>query len=204
MEYTRLGSTGMKVSRICPGCMSFGQPTEGGSWTLDEAASRPYIQRALELASILRHCRCLLQRQQRGNPGRRLRTSQTGRGGVLPPRFVNRWAGSQRQRSFRKHTSSIDASLKRLGRITLTYTNSSLDYETHRRNHGSLPRHRPAGKARYIGAFRRCSPGNLPRRSTPRPARLDALCFMQNHYNPNLPRKKSGKCCRVLSGSGVA
>jgi 1-deoxyxylulose-5-phosphate synthase len=48
MEYVRLGSTGLKVSRLCLGCMSFGQPGEHNPWALDEEGSRPYIQRALE------------------------------------------------------------------------------------------------------------------------------------------------------------
>ena len=50
MQYTRLGSTGLEVSRICLGCMSFGIPERGGHpWTLDESASRPLLARALEL-----------------------------------------------------------------------------------------------------------------------------------------------------------
>src|SRR5512143_1317638 len=50
MEYIRFGNTGMKVSRICLGTMSYGQPpTEDRHWELDEEQSRPYYQRALEL-----------------------------------------------------------------------------------------------------------------------------------------------------------
>ena len=49
MEYTRLGNTGMKVSRICLGCMSFGEPLETRPWVLNEETSRPFIRRALEL-----------------------------------------------------------------------------------------------------------------------------------------------------------
>jgi 1-deoxyxylulose-5-phosphate synthase len=48
MEYTRLGSTGLKVSRVCLGCMSYGQPGKNNPWVLDEDQSRPHIQRALE------------------------------------------------------------------------------------------------------------------------------------------------------------
>jgi aryl-alcohol dehydrogenase-like predicted oxidoreductase len=48
MEYIRLGSTGTKISRICLGCMSFGQRTEHWPWALDEEDSRPLIKRALE------------------------------------------------------------------------------------------------------------------------------------------------------------
>src|SRR5205814_1459697 len=46
MEYVRFGSTGLKVSRICLGCMSYGGATERWPWALDEAESRPFIQRA--------------------------------------------------------------------------------------------------------------------------------------------------------------
>ncbi|WP_055489257.1 aldo/keto reductase [Streptomyces sp. TP-A0356] len=49
MEYVKLGSTGLEVSRICLGCMSFGIPERGRSpWSLDEEASRPLIRRALD------------------------------------------------------------------------------------------------------------------------------------------------------------
>ena len=47
---TRLGRTGLQVSRLCLGCMSFGTPERGAHpWTLPEAASRPFIRRALDL-----------------------------------------------------------------------------------------------------------------------------------------------------------
>ena len=50
MEYARLGSTGMQVSRICLGCMGFGDAQNWiHKWVLDEEHSRPIIRRALEL-----------------------------------------------------------------------------------------------------------------------------------------------------------
>jgi aryl-alcohol dehydrogenase (NADP+) len=49
MEYVKLGSTGLDVSRICLGCMSFGESGKGTHpWTLDEATSRPFIKAALD------------------------------------------------------------------------------------------------------------------------------------------------------------
>ena len=52
MEYVRLGHTGLEVSRIALGCMTYGEPERGNHpWTLDEEASRPFIRRALEPAS---------------------------------------------------------------------------------------------------------------------------------------------------------
>ena len=49
MEYTKLGSTGTDVSKICLGCMSYGDPARGGHpWSLDEDASQPFFRRAVE------------------------------------------------------------------------------------------------------------------------------------------------------------
>ena len=50
MEYTRLGGSGLKVSRIALGCMSFGDPSRGFSeWALDDAAAEPIFRQAVEL-----------------------------------------------------------------------------------------------------------------------------------------------------------
>ena len=51
MDYVNLGSTGLKVSRICLGTMTYGSK-KWREWVLDEAESRPFIQRALESAGI--------------------------------------------------------------------------------------------------------------------------------------------------------
>jgi 1-deoxyxylulose-5-phosphate synthase len=49
MKYVKLGSTGLDVSRICLGCMSYGDPARGNhAWSLDEEQSRPFIRRAIE------------------------------------------------------------------------------------------------------------------------------------------------------------
>ena len=49
MRYRKLGRTGLDVSPVCLGCMSFGDPKRGNHpWSLDEEASRPLIRRALE------------------------------------------------------------------------------------------------------------------------------------------------------------
>jgi aryl-alcohol dehydrogenase-like predicted oxidoreductase len=54
MQYVNLGKTGMKVSRICLGCMSYGEPASGEpkpgrhAWTLNEEQSRPFFRQALD------------------------------------------------------------------------------------------------------------------------------------------------------------
>lgn len=50
MDYVKLGRTGLDVSRLCLGCMSYGEPARGShSWSLPEDEARPFIRRALEL-----------------------------------------------------------------------------------------------------------------------------------------------------------
>ena len=49
MEYTRLGSSGLKVSRIALGCMSFGRPSTGRDWALDDGDAQPLFRQAVEL-----------------------------------------------------------------------------------------------------------------------------------------------------------
>ena len=55
MEYVNLGHTGLKVSRICLGCMTYGSPATGKplpgrhAWTLSEADSQPFLRQALDL-----------------------------------------------------------------------------------------------------------------------------------------------------------
>jgi 1-deoxyxylulose-5-phosphate synthase len=50
MEYTRLGSTGLRVSRLALGCMSYGDPTTAGAhrWALDDEAAQPFFVQAVE------------------------------------------------------------------------------------------------------------------------------------------------------------
>ena len=47
MRYTTLGSTGISVSRLCLGCMSYGTP-DWRPWVLSEEDARPFFRRAIE------------------------------------------------------------------------------------------------------------------------------------------------------------
>ena len=69
MKYTKLGRTGLEVSRICVGCMSFGDSVTGNhTWTLDEDTSRGFIKDALDSGhQLLRHGERLLRRHERGD-----------------------------------------------------------------------------------------------------------------------------------------
>jgi 1-deoxyxylulose-5-phosphate synthase len=52
MEYVRLGSSGLKVSRIALGCMSFGESRGFNEWSLGEEDAGPFFKQAVELGSL--------------------------------------------------------------------------------------------------------------------------------------------------------
>jgi 1-deoxyxylulose-5-phosphate synthase len=158
MDYVRFGNTGMKVSRICLGTMSFGQPpTESEHWELDEEQSRPYYQRALELginffdtANVYSQgvCETVL--------GRALRDLGVNREEVVIATkvYFPMGTGPNDRGLSRKHIlSSIDASLKRLGMEYVDlYQIHRWDYETPiEETMEALHDVVRAGKARYIG-----------------------------------------------------
>ena len=53
MDYVNLGSSGLKISRIALGCMSFGKPGTGRDWSLDSDAAEPLFRQAIELGITL-------------------------------------------------------------------------------------------------------------------------------------------------------
>ncbi len=157
MEYVRFGSTGLKVSRICLGCMSYGQPGKGMSWELDEEASRPYIQRALEQGiNFFDTADVYSKGSSEEILGRALRDFAS-RDDVVVATKVNQpmGQGANDRGLSRKHImSSIDASLKRLGTDYVDlYQIHRWDYDTPiEETLEALNDVVRTGKARYIGA----------------------------------------------------
>ncbi|OGO31440.1 MAG: aldo/keto reductase [Chloroflexi bacterium RBG_16_54_11] len=157
MEYARLGITGLKVSRICLGCMSYGQPSERWAWTLDEEASRPFIQRALELGINFFDTADIYNFGKSEQVlGRALRDFAQ-RDEVIVATKVNGMMGSgpNDKGLSRKHImSSIDASLRRLGTDYVDlYQIHRWDPETPiEETLEALNDIVRMGKARYIGA----------------------------------------------------
>jgi 1-deoxyxylulose-5-phosphate synthase len=157
MEYVRFGSTGLKVSRICLGCMSYGQPDEGWQWTLDEETSRPYIQRALEMGiNFFDTANVYSNGRSEEIVGKALRDFATRDEVVIATKVrFPMGKGPNDQGLSRKHIlSSIDASLKRLGTDYVDlYQIHRWDYETPiDETLEALNDVIRAGKARYIGA----------------------------------------------------
>jgi 1-deoxyxylulose-5-phosphate synthase len=189
MEYTRLGSTGMKVSRICLGCMSYGQPGNGMSWELDEEASRPYIRRALEQGiNFFDTADVYSQGSSEEILGRALKDFAASRDEVVIATKV-RFPMGQGPNDYglsRKHImSAIDASLKRLGTDYVDlYQIHRWDYETPiEETMEALNEVVRAGKARYIGVSAMFAWQFAKAQFTTELHGWTRFVSMQNHYN---------------------
>jgi 1-deoxyxylulose-5-phosphate synthase len=158
MEYVKLGRTGLDVSRIGLGCMSYGVPERGNhAWTLDEEQSRPFIKRALESGiNFFDTANVYSDGTSEEIVGRALKDFARRDDVVIATKVHGRMrpgpngAGLSR----RAIMGEIDASLRRLGvdHVDL-YQIHRWDYhtpieETLEALHDSVK----AGKARYIGA----------------------------------------------------
>ena len=157
MEYVRFGSTGLKVSRICLGCMSYGGPTERWKWALNEEQSRPFIKRALELGiNFFDTANVYSLGMSETVVGRALRDFASRDEVVIATKvFSEMGPGPNDHGLSRKHIlSAIDASLQRLGTDYVDlYQIHRWDYETPlEETLEALNDVVRAGKARYIGA----------------------------------------------------
>jgi len=157
MEYIRLGSTGLKVSRVCLGCMSFGQRTERWAWVLEEEESRPYIQRALEAGiNFFDTADVYSNGMSEVILGNALQDFAKRDEVVIATKVRFPMGPDPNDNGLsRKHImSAIDASLKRLGTDYVDlYQIHRWDYETPiEETMEALHDIVKAGKARYIGA----------------------------------------------------
>jgi aryl-alcohol dehydrogenase-like predicted oxidoreductase len=159
MEYVNLGKSGLKVSRLCLGCMSYGDPSRGHhAWALNEAESRPFIKRALELGiNFFDTANMYSIGASEEVLGRALRDFSSRDEVVIATKLYHSMRpddpngqGLSRKSVFRE----IDGSLKRLGTDHVDlYQIHRWDYstpieETLEALHDVVK----AGKARYIGA----------------------------------------------------
>ncbi|WIM99264.1 aldo/keto reductase [Actinoplanes oblitus] len=157
MDYGRLGGTGLQVSRICLGMMTYGSAA-WRDWVLDEEAAGPIVRRAAELGiTFFDTADMYSDGVSEEITGRLLRSIFANRDDyVLASKvFFPTGPGPNDRGLSRKHImAAIDASLRRLG------TDHVDLYQIHRWDHGTpieetmeaLHDVVRAGKARYIGA----------------------------------------------------
>ncbi|WP_404328222.1 aldo/keto reductase [Mesobacillus maritimus] len=158
MEYVKLGNTGMDVSRLCLGCMSFGAPERGShQWVLNEEKSRPMIKKALELGiNFFDTANVYSDGTSEEIVGRALKDYSKRDEVVIATKVHGRMhqgpngAGLSRKAIM----SEIDNSLRRLGTDYVDlYQIHRWDYDTPiEETMGALHDVVKAGKARYIGA----------------------------------------------------
>jgi aryl-alcohol dehydrogenase-like predicted oxidoreductase len=184
MRYVNLGSTGLRVSRVCLGMMGFGSH-ESRPWALDEAAAEPIVRRAVEGGVIFFDTADVYNGgQSEVVTGRLLgKLFGTREEYVVATKVHGRTMPGENGRGLsRKHVlASIDASLQRLG---LDYVDL---YQIHRWD-GLTPVSETmealhdvvkAGKARYLGASSMYA-WQFAKAQQAAPTRFVS---MQNHYN---------------------
>jgi len=189
MEYVNLGKTGLRVSRICLGCMTYGVPDRGAHpWSLDEEKSRPFIKRALELGiNFFDTANTYSDGTSEEIVGRALRDFARREEIVLATKvfYPMREGPNARGLSRKSIMTEIDASLRRLGTDYVDL------YQIHR-----WDKHTPieetmealhdvikAGKARYIGASSMYAWQFSQAQYTARQHGWTPFASMQNHYN---------------------
>ncbi len=208
MQIVKLGRTGMDVSRLCLGCMTFGVPDRGAHpWTLDEERSRPIIRRALELGfNFLDTANAYSDGTSEEIVGRAVREFARRDEVVIATKVFNpmrngpNGGGLSRKAIF----TEIDASLRRLG---MDYVDL---YQIHRWDYGTpieetldaLNDVVKSGKVRYIGAssmyaWQFCKALHLAdRRGWTR------FVTMQDHYNL-LYREEEREMLPLCAAEGV-
>lgn len=158
MEYVKLGNTGLDVSRLCLGCMSYGVPERGAHpWVLNEEQSRPFIKKALELGiNFFDTANIYSDGTSEEIIGRALKDFATREEVVIATKVHGRMrpgpngAGLSRKAIM----SEIDNSLRRLGTdyIDLYQIHRWDPYTPIEETMEALNDVVKAGKARYIGA----------------------------------------------------
>ena len=187
MDYVQFGNTGLRVSRLALGGMTYGTP-DWRPWVLDEAASRPFIQQALELGiNFFDTADMYSLGVGEQVMGRALRDFAKRDEVVIATKVFYPMSDKPNDRGLsRKHIlASIDASLQRLGTDYVDL------YIAHR-----FDPHTPidetleafdsivrSGKARYIGASSMFAWQFMAMLARQRELGLTQFVSMQNHYN---------------------
>lgn len=159
MDYVRFGNTGLKVSPICLGCMTYGVPDRGAhAWSLDEEKSRPFIKQALDLGiNFFDTANAYSDGTSEEIVGRALRDFAKRDEIVLATKVFFNWrsgrpntGGLSRKAIF----TAVNDSLRRLGTDYIDlYQTHRWDYDTPvEETLEALHEVVKSGKVRYIGA----------------------------------------------------
>lgn len=208
MEYVRLGSTGLKVSRLCLGCMTYGEPARGNhAWTLDETQSRPFFRQALDAGiNFFDTANSYSDGTSEEFLGRALR-EYVPRDEVVvatkvffPLRKEPNSGGLSRKAIMRE----IDASLRRLGTDYVDlYQIHRWDYDTPiEETLQALHDVVKAGKARYIGASSMHAWQFAKALYLADRHGWTRFSIMQNHYNL-LYREEEREMLKLCRAEGV-
>ncbi|HEX6355260.1 aldo/keto reductase, partial [Actinophytocola sp.] len=189
MEYTKLGATGLDVSRICLGCMSYGVPDAGGwPWSLDADDAKPFFRQALDAGiNFFDTADVYSAGTSEEITGRWLNEMADRDEIVVATKVFNRMrkgpngAGLSRKAIM----TGIDASLRRLGMDHVDL------YQIHRWDHETpieetmkaLHDVVSAGKARYIGASSMFAWQFAKAQHVAETHGWTRFVSMQNHYN---------------------
>ena len=187
MQHLRLGSSGLKVSRLCLGCMTYGTP-EWRPWVLDEESSRPFIRRALELGITFFDTADMYSLGASEEVlGRAVRDFAKRDELVIATKVYNPVGPGANDRGLsRKHIlTAIENSLRRLRTDYVDlYVIHRFDDDTPVEETlealDTVVRH---GKARYIGASSMHAWQFMKMLGLQRARGLAAFVSMQNHYN---------------------
>jgi len=187
MEYVNLGKTGLKVSRICLGTMTYGT-SEWRDWVLDDAESRPFIQRALEMGiNFFDTADMYSVGVSEEVVGRALKDFAQRDKVIIATKVYNPMSDDPNDRGLsRKHImDAIDNSLRRLGTDYVDlYQTHRWDYETPiEETMEALHDVVKAGKARYIGASSMYAWQFAKAQYTAGRHGWTRFVSMQNHYN---------------------
>jgi 1-deoxyxylulose-5-phosphate synthase len=214
MNYTRLGTTGMQVSRICLGCMSYGKskvaPWPGmlsWAWTLTEEGSRPFIKRALDLginffdtANVysIGDSEAVLGRAIRDLARRDELVIATKVNGQVRP------DPNGRGLSRKAILCEVDKSLQRLGTDYIDlYIIHRFDYETPiEETLETLNDTVRSGKVRYLGASSMHAWQFMKAIGIQRSNRWATFVSMQNYYNL-LYREEEREMLRLCTSEGI-
>lgn len=184
MEYTQLGSSGIKVSRLCLGCMSFGDPaSKMHAWTLDPDKSEEIIKHALDLGiNFFDTANTYSAGTSEEYLGRAIKRNVARDKVVLASKVYF----NEGKLSAAAIEREIEGSLKRLGTDYLDlYIIHRFDYDTPIEE-TMLALHKlvKAGKVRALGASAMYGYQFYNMQLAARDRGLTMFSSMQNHYNP--------------------